>query len=44
VREKLFKFLVSHADLLFSEYRFKKYRVKGDDALARFSMLPDSIE
>lgn len=44
LREKLFKFMISHADLLFSEYRFKKYKIKADDTVSRFSMLPDSIE
>lgn len=49
IREKLFKFLISHADLLFSEFRFKKYGIKTNDQdkdtiQSRFSMLPDNIE
>jgi len=45
VRERLLKFMISHADLLFSEYRFKKYRIKpSEEVMSRFSMLPDSVE
>ena len=46
IRERLFKFMIAYADLLLNEYRFKKYRLKGNDenTISRFSFLPESIE
>lgn len=47
IRDRLFKFIIIYADMLFSECRFKKYRVKAannEETISRFSTLPDSIE
>lgn len=46
IRDRLFKFIIIYADMLFSDYRFKRYRVKAgnEEAISRFSTLPDSIE
>jgi len=45
IKERLFKFMINYADLLFSEFRYKKYRIKViDESISRFSLLPDNIE
>lgn len=49
IRERLFKFMITNADAIYSEYRFKKYKIKNSDESSgtfggRFSILPDSIE
>lgn len=46
IKERTFKFLIVNADLIFSDFRFKKCRIKAanDEANSRLSQLPDSIE
>ena len=45
IRERLFKFIIYNADVLFSEYRFKKYKYKtNDETMSRISMMPENIE
>ena len=45
IRDRLLKFMILYADVLFSEYRFKKYKYKAnDETMSRISMMPENIE
>jgi hypothetical protein len=45
IKERLLKFIIFYADVLFSEFRFKKYKYKAnDETVSRVSMIPENIE
>jgi len=45
IKERLLKFIINYADVLFSEFRFKKYKYKAnDETMSRISFIPENIE
>ena len=45
IKERLLKFIINYADVLFSDFRFKKYKYKAnDETVSRMSFIPESIE